>query len=265
MSRLLSAEHIACRSGNRGDRPNRPIFRERRRGPCVHNCPSSRQTGRVCPTPRLGDRRIHANLLGLHELGIVVMALGSRFSSLAHGPCSWALVFAGCASLPKQRYGVDRITISGNEASLPEAILTCMTTHERDKLELGLGALGAPECGRPPFDKHRFAWRMFAWPWTPWPVYDEAVMRLDIKRVERWFQARGYYGARVLSVDLRPPEAENSDLCTGEDCKVSIDVKVEEGSPVRIQSVESRATSRSSQAARAVRKAMTLCARDDLR
>lgn len=123
-----------------------------------------------------------------------------------------ALMSGGCASIQPQRYGVAKVTIHGTEQVVPEAILPCMVTHAREKLELGLGALGAPQCGKPPFDEARFSWRMFAWPWTTWPVYDEATLRLDLKRIERWYQARGYYGARVLGVDLRPPAAEDSDL-----------------------------------------------------
>ncbi|MFT3921571.1 MAG: BamA/TamA family outer membrane protein [Myxococcales bacterium] len=148
------------------------------------------------------------------------------------------LLSAACASVPKQRYGIEKVTISGTQQLVPEAILPCMVTREREKLELGLGALGQPQCGQPPFDKRRFSWRMFAWFWTTWPVYDEAVLRLDLKRVERWYQARGYYGARVLEVDLRPQAAEDTDVCSGDDCKLSVDIKVEEGSPVRIQSID---------------------------
>jgi translocation and assembly module TamA len=147
--------------------------------------------------------------------------------------CAWT----GCASVPKQRYGIERVTVTGTRQVAPAALLTCLVTQEREQLQLGVGALVTPECGRPPFDKQRFVWRMFAWPWTSWPVYDEAILRLDTQRIERWYQARGYYGARVLSVDLRPPAAEHTDACPGKDCKVSIEIKVEEGEPVRIQTV----------------------------
>jgi outer membrane translocation and assembly module TamA len=118
-------------------------------------------------------------------------------------------------------------------------LLACLATRQREKVSLGLAALRDPECGVPPFDNTRAAWDLFSLPWKDWPVYDEAVFKLDLKRVERWYNARGFYGANVARVDVDPPEAAdpNSPGCQQPPCEVSLTLHIEEGEPVRIRHV----------------------------
>jgi outer membrane protein assembly factor BamA len=150
-----------------------------------------------------------------------------------------ALLCVSCAELPKGRYGLDDLRFEGVHKVDPEALRVCLATVAREKLTLGLAALRSPKCGEPPFDKARAAKRLFAWGWSDWPVYDEAVLKLDLERLTRWYRARGYYGARVLDVRYDPPEAKDrdeSDKCA-EGCKVDVTIVVEEGTPLRVRKV----------------------------
>jgi len=145
------------------------------------------------------------------------------------------LVTLGCASLPKHEYGVERVRISGMEKLDERSLLACLATRERPRLSLGLAALRDPVCGRPPFRPARASVALFAWPWTDWPIYDEAVLKLDLERVERWYQARGYYGATVSEVRVEPSRANDSPRCEGDDCTVRLQIDVVEGTPVRVR------------------------------
>ncbi len=159
----------------------------------------------------------------------------------AHAHPVWALsvlpllVAVGCASVPKHEYGVERLRITGMQDLDERSLLACLATRERARVSLGLAALRDPVCGDPPFRAARGSAELFAWPWTDWPVYDEAVLKLDLKRVERWYQARGYYGVTVREVVIEPPKANESPRCEGGDCTVSLEIKVVEGTPVRIR------------------------------
>jgi outer membrane protein assembly factor BamA len=151
-----------------------------------------------------------------------------------------ALSAGACAHKPKQRYGIEKLQFSGMKELDPSALRACLVSEQRDKVSLGLGAVISPDCGVPPFDKTRFNARLFALPWAPWPVYDEAVFKLDVERLERWYQARGFYGIRVLDVSFKPTDARQSDACSDPegDCTVEIEVKLEEGEPVKVRKVE---------------------------
>jgi hypothetical protein len=153
-----------------------------------------------------------------------------------------ALLCVSCAELPVHRYGVNELRFEGVHEVDPEALRVCLATEAREKLTLGLAALRSPKCGEPPFDKARAAKRLFAWGWSDWPTYDEAVLKLDLERITRWYRARGYYGARVLDVRYDPPEAKDkdeSDKCA-EGCEVDVTIVVQEGTPVRVRKVELR-------------------------
>lgn len=159
-------------------------------------------------------------------LGIVLLALG----------------LASCAEMQPRRYGLDDMRFKGVEQLDPEALRSCLATQPREKLTLGLSALRTPKCGEPPFDKARASKRLFAWGWSDWPVFDEAILKLDLERITRWYRARGYYQARVLDVEYDPPEAkerDESDKCP-EGCKLDVTVVVQEGKPVRVRKVTLR-------------------------
>jgi translocation and assembly module TamA len=154
----------------------------------------------------------------------------------------WLMVLAcaSCAQLPPHRYGVDDLRFEGVHEVDPEALRVCLATEHREKVTLGLAALREPKCGEPPFDKARASKRLFAWGWSDWPVYDEAVLKLDLERITRWYRARGYYGAHVLDVRYDPPEVKDNDESKEcpEGCKVDVTIVVEEGTPVRVRKVE---------------------------
>jgi outer membrane protein assembly factor BamA len=85
-----------------------------------------------------------------------------------------------------------------------------------------------------------------------WPTLDSAVFERDMQRIERWYQARGYYDAAVVSTEFNPPSAAGDDRivvppgaeapCTREDddegCKLTIGIEVEEGEPVVVGSIQ---------------------------
>jgi outer membrane protein assembly factor BamA len=151
-----------------------------------------------------------------------------------------ALVASACAHKPERRYGIEKLSFVGMKELDPNALRACLVTEQRDKVTLGLGAIISPDCGVPPFDKKRINARLFALPWARWPVYDEAVFKLDVERIERWYQARGFYGVRVLDVTFKPDEARGNDACDPKksDCEVQIEVKLEEGQPVKVRKIK---------------------------
>ncbi|MEY4509525.1 MAG: hypothetical protein RLZZ450_1647 [Pseudomonadota bacterium] len=147
-------------------------------------------------------------------------------------------MLAACAEIPKQRYGIDQLKFTGMKELDTNALRACIATEQRAKVTLGVGALLGASCGEPPFDKSRWSARLFALPWTDWPVYDEAVLKLDLDRVERWYQARGFYGVRIKDVQFAPDGARTTDACRGEDCQVDITVNIDEGEPVRVRKLK---------------------------
>lgn len=136
----------------------------------------------------------------------------------------------GCASaIPSQRYGVDSIDLRGVERMDEAAILSCLATVERPRLQITFGPTGDPTCGRPPFDAWRLPIAFWSWPWTDWPLYDKNIFERDQSRIERWYQARGYYDARVTKV-----EKETDD----EDRQIDLVLTVHEGEPVLVTRVD---------------------------
>jgi outer membrane translocation and assembly module TamA len=151
-----------------------------------------------------------------------------------------SLLGAACAEIQPRRYGLNELRFEGVEAMDAEALRACLATQPREKLTLGLAALRKPECGVPPFDKSRAATRMFAWGWSDWPIYDEAIFKLDLDRISRWYRARGYYGVRVVDVRYSLPAAQQRDESSAcpEGCPLDMTVVVQEGKPVRVGKVE---------------------------
>jgi outer membrane protein assembly factor BamA len=153
--------------------------------------------------------------------------------------CWLAFALCACARLPPQRYGIDKFEIEGMKEMDERALQACLATKERQKVRLGVGSIRDLECNEPPFDNARARVQLFAWPWTEWPTYDEAVLKLDLDRIQRWYEARGFYDAQLLRAQLKPPEAEESDEASCDDppCKVQIALQVREGRPVLIRNV----------------------------
>jgi outer membrane translocation and assembly module TamA len=152
-------------------------------------------------------------------------------------------VLAGCAHIPARRYGITELRVRGMKRIDEQALTRCLATHARERVTLGLGELSEQGCGEPPFDRSHFALRLFAWPWSDYPTYDAAVLKLDLKRIQRFYQARGYYGARVAEVRFDPAEAGRNDApdCGAErGCKLTIAITVQEGPPVLLRRVAVR-------------------------
>lgn len=174
-----------------------------------------------------------------------------------------AVVLGGCATIPVDRYGVARLEVEGTEAMDEESLRACLATEPRSAFSINVGYTSEPECGVPPFDRGRLNLRLWRWPWTDWPVYDRMVFERDLARVERWYRARGYYDARVVSAEFDPPEAARSDRLSSLDthcertgrsflpftrqhapeseatagCEVRVRIRVNEGEPLIVQRI----------------------------
>jgi translocation and assembly module TamA len=149
-----------------------------------------------------------------------------------------ALSCAGCASLPKDEYGVNRIEWKGVEVMDSRAIEACLATKKRDRISIQLG-LGSASCGVPPFDSNTPELTLWPWPWSEWPEYDPAMFDVDRRRIERWYQARGFYAAKVTGVRYTAggEQVTSPDQCKRGDCALTIRIAVDEGEPVRVRSV----------------------------
>ncbi len=151
---------------------------------------------------------------------------------------TWLALHAfGCASIPPHQHGVAKLEVVGMHALSEAQLKACLAIQARKKVSLGLSALRDPACGEPPFDAAALSVDLFAWPWTEWPIYDDSVLKLDVERVERWYRARGYYGAHVVKVQIDPPGARDALPCEGDDCAVSLRLHVEEGKPITLRRV----------------------------
>jgi outer membrane protein assembly factor BamA len=186
-----------------------------------------------------------------------------------------ALVSSGCARIPQNRYGVEKIRFEGTDDLDPRSLAACLATRERDRFALNMGRSYDPACGDPPFDGGRARVAMWAWPWTEWPLFDRALFDRDLERVERWYRARGYYDARVLDVRFDPQQAATDDRlpapdegerpCSSDDtgCKVAVTIQVEEGEPIKVvEVVIEGAEQLDGKVRRQLRKAMRLAPED---
>lgn len=145
-----------------------------------------------------------------------------------------------CATIPEGRYGIDSLKIEGVEDLDRFALQACLATRERDWLAIDLSRDPAPTCGQPPFDARRLHAPLWRWPWTDWPLYEPHVFERDLARIERWYRARGYYGARILDATSDPPDALHG--TPTDKNKIRLHIRVSEGEPVRVYSVSMRST-----------------------
>jgi outer membrane translocation and assembly module TamA len=146
----------------------------------------------------------------------------------------------GCASIEAGRYGVSSLEFAGNRAVTEAVISECLISRERESFELRIG-LDDPRCGVPPFDSSPARLRLWRWPWSEWPSFNRAVFDRDLEGVLRFYRARGYYAARITAVHYRPEDAGRvgaAGRCEAEDCRVDIQVVVDEGEPTRVGRVQ---------------------------
>ena len=156
---------------------------------------------------------------------------------------------AGCKTIPADSYGVSRLRLRGMETLDSEALRACLATKERPRAKIGLGTTAEPECGVPPFDSDRVTLQLWRKLIRGWPTLDLAVLERDLKRIERWYQARGFYDAVVTGTEFNPPEAAGSDRVSDqgpnppcrddaeEGCEVDIAIDITEGQPVITKSI----------------------------
>jgi outer membrane protein insertion porin family/translocation and assembly module TamA len=166
--------------------------------------------------------------------------------------CLLLVLASGCKTIPEDAYGIDRIRLSGMEQLDPEALKACLATQERERITIAFGTSADPKCDVPPFDGKRASFDLWRKLRKGWPTLDSAVFERDLQRIERWYQARGYYEAAVVSTELNPASAAGNDRIIpgpdgqapcerageGEGCKLAIDIEVEEGRPVLVRSIE---------------------------
>ncbi len=153
------------------------------------------------------------------------------------------VLVSGCASIPKQRYGVRSLDIRGMKHMDPESLKVCLGTYEREKPGLDVSTNPTPQCGVKPFDAEHFRLNMpFVWPWSDWPLFDNGVFERDLERVTRWYKARGFYHTRILGVASTPtPAVERNapfQACTDDDssgCPVDVSVRIDEGHAVLVE------------------------------
>jgi outer membrane protein assembly factor BamA len=143
---------------------------------------------------------------------------------------AWLLLtlLGGCAAtIPATRYGVDEVAFEGVEAASESDLREALVTEERSSF---------------------LFWR---WPWTDWPLYDDSAFQRDLLRVTRWYRARGYYDAKVTAYQVTPKQALTSDLVpaaapgceredTDEGCRLRVLIRVDEGKPVVVRSIQVR-------------------------
>ncbi len=149
-----------------------------------------------------------------------------------------------CAGIERGQYGVSELRFEQVERVNQRALAACLLTRERDSFALKLGD-SEYLCNQPPFDSADARVTLWTWPWTDWPLFNQAVFDKDIKRILRWYRARGFYDARIVEIRYDPPYAARLDQAppesscdpNREECEVEITVVVQEGQPVMTASV----------------------------
>jgi outer membrane protein insertion porin family/translocation and assembly module TamA len=134
--------------------------------------------------------------------------MGRRLAHLAlfAWPFTLASVLCGCpARLPEGATALDAIDVKGNDEIGDGDLLGAIASSPTSKL---FGAV-----------------RLW---WVDYGLYDETTLEKDLRRIERHYQARGYYEARVRAGRV---------LRTG-DRSVRVQIVVEEGPLVTLERIE---------------------------
>lgn len=117
-----------------------------------------------------------------------------------------ALMLLGCpARLPSGATALDKITIDGTDAADVSDLEGAIASVPTSKL-LGITRL---------------------W-WVDYGLYDPVTMEKDLQRIERYYQARGFYEAR----------ARAARVIRKSDRSVRVQIVVEEGPPVKLARVQ---------------------------
>lgn len=151
------------------------------------------------------------------------------------------LLLGGCAHHEAGRYQIERLKLQGQADLAERPALACLISRERPSFGLTVG-MGDPSCAQAPFDSQSPRLNLWRWWWTDWPAFNRAVFDEDLARIVRFYQARGYYDARIVQIEFDPPEASDPtaeppcDL-EAEVCPVRIQVTIDEGEPTLIERV----------------------------
>ena len=203
--------------------------------------------GRTLRTPKI--------LRVCWQWSVCEIANDRRNTCIVSGLLCCLVGFGACATAPDGRYGVSEVTIrvrdESEELTIAEDVLkSCLLTRERPYVSITLG-LGSPTCGEPPFDSSPPTLRILPTPFADYQAYNPAVVLQDEQRIERLYQARGYYDAEVVEVITDPAEAAwgggGFDTATAqgepqcnpdeETCPVALTFVVHQGKPVRVTEV----------------------------
>jgi outer membrane protein insertion porin family len=106
---------------------------------------------------------------------------------------------------PSHHYKLEKIDLSGAHAFSRDAVVSVMTTKERQWYQV----------------------------WKPLPDLDAQTFRDDLAHIERFYEAHGYYNAHI-----------NYDLTLNKN-KLTAHIKVNEGKPIRVATIETRVANRS--------------------
>ncbi len=118
---------------------------------------------------------------------------------------AWALACGACASVPKGRIAVDRLTIEGNHELGDAAIEQKLATRETPRF------LG-----------------MFRGVLYDYELFNRYVLERDLQRIERYYRARGYYRARARAGRVFSTSRGH----------VRVEILVEEGPPVLTKRID---------------------------
>jgi translocation and assembly module TamA len=117
------------------------------------------------------------------------------------------------------------------QAALSACALLCACTGTRAASDAPtvkkLEVKGAKVLGEGELKKHVLTTEAPFWPWEEAQPFEPSAWQADLRRIERQYEAAGYYDAKVVS-DTVTPAGEG---------KVALQVEVTEGEPTRIASV----------------------------
>ncbi|MFK8001669.1 MAG: autotransporter assembly complex family protein [Polyangiales bacterium] len=154
------------------------------------------------------------------------------------------------------------LELEGVETFDGDAIRTCLATQSRSRVQINLDLDESTTCGEPPFEGDVSRLNLWAWPWSDWPYFDRVTVEQDVERIQRWYAARGFHGARVVEVrtdpevamrdDLLPNVPDEDDVTESEEaesapcerldddegCAVNVRFVIEEGLPTLVTSLE---------------------------
>lgn len=174
-------------------------------------------------------------------------------SARALGLLLLTVVASACGKVPANRYGVDRIRLEGMEAMDEDALRNCLSLAERPRAGIDFAVQSPGSCGEPPFDAGRTELRLWAWPWTDWPLFDRIALEQDLRRIERWYEARGFHHAQVTQVEVTPEAARVDDTLPADEaepgceridddegCAVEVAIHIEEGEATQVRAIDVR-------------------------